>query len=76
MKTVLRCLSAENLEQSILEPLQPTGRSVRWPHKFRIFAPIPELYDVRRAPKALELAIALPFFSVVDSTDHHLGLDA
>jgi len=53
MKTVLRCLSAENLEQSILEPLQPTAR--------RIFARIPELYDVRRAPKALELAIALPF---------------
>ena len=70
MRIVLRCLSAENLEQSILEPLQPTPE-VFVGHKFRIFARI-----LRRAPKAVELAIALPFFSVVDSTDHQLGLDA
>src|SRR6059058_5316167 len=44
--------------------------------QFGIFVRVPELYDVRSAAKALGLAIARTFSSVVDGADHHLRLDA
>ena len=41
-----------------------------------IFVRVPKLHDVCSAAEALGLAITCTFSNVVDSADHHLGLDA